>query len=77
MMIAAFFRTLYLRVLPFNWRWAIMGPTDEEIASWKKWREELGTHTDAYLDSLSEEEINEHNRQKKLTRWLHSAKEQW
>jgi hypothetical protein len=76
MAIASFFRTLCLRVLPYNWRWAIMGPTEEEIASWKKWREELGTHK-RDPDSFSEEEIEEHNRLKKLTRWMHSPNEQW
>ena len=53
-----------------------MGPTEEEIASWKKWREELDTHT-RDPDSFSEEEIEEHNRLKKLTRWMHSPNEQW
>tara|TARA_Y100000758_G_C15652056_1_gene275000 strand:- start:253 stop:450 length:198 start_codon:yes stop_codon:yes gene_type:complete len=59
-------KTLCIRVLPFNWRWAIMGPTEEEIASWKKWREEPSRYSE-----------EEQNRLRKLSRRMHSPNEQW
>jgi hypothetical protein len=66
MAIASFFRTLCLRVLPFQWRLTIIGPTDEEFAMLKKWREERSRYSE-----------EEQNRLRKIERSLRSPNEQW
>ena len=66
MAIASLFKTICLRILPFQWRLTIMGPTDEEFAMLKKWRAGKSTYSE-----------EKQNRLIKIERSLRSPNEQW